>query len=253
MKFKIISSSLALSLALTATAPLAAQSVVYPAIRAALTDSARPPSDVARDSARYPGEMLSFAGITPGMKLGDFMMGSGYFTRILAKSVGDNGHVYAYQAAEFISFRAAYAEEQAAVVQDYDNVTALNMALGDIAFPEPLDVIVTVQNYHDLHLGMMAPDFAKTVMQRLYDALKPGGILLVADHVAMGDPDFAAPNVIHRIDPVAARAEIESVGFQYIGESNLLRNSTDPHTTNVFEPSIRGKSDQFIMLFRKPA
>lgn len=239
-------------LALLTAAPLAAQTVT-PAIKAALADPGRPPAQTARDSARHPGEFLALAGIKPGDKVGDFMMGGGYWTQILSPLVGPKGHVYAYQAAEFIGFRPAYAEEQAAAVKGHANVTPLAMKLGEIAFPEKLDAIITVQNFHDLYLPFGGgPDFPVVVTKRLYDALKPGGTFLVADHVAANDPDNKAPTTLHRIDPAKARAEIEKAGFVFVSQSDMLRNTTDPHTANVFNPAIQGKTDQWVMVFRKP-
>jgi len=239
--------------ALLLGAPIAATAQsVSPAIEAALADPARPAADKARDAARKPGEILAFAGIKPGDKVADFIMGGGYFTRVLAGTVGDKGHVYAYQPAEFIAFRADYGKEQDEAVAGRKNVTPSRGKLGEIAFPEPLDAIITVQNYHDLHLKAAPPGAAAFITKRLYDALKPGGVFLVVDHAAAADPEFKAPETLHRIDPAAARAEIESVGFKFEGELPLLRNPADPHTAIVFDPAIRGKTDQFIYKFRKP-
>lgn len=238
-------------LALGMPAAAAAQTV-SPAITAALADADRPQADKDRDAARHPGEILAFARIKPGQKVADFLMGGGYWTRILARAVGGKGHVYAYQAAEFISYRADYAKEQDAAVAGYANVTPSREALAAVAFAEPLDAIITVQNYHDLHLKFAPPGAAAFIAGRLYAALKPGGVLLVVDHVANADPGFAVPDALHRIDPAAARKELESVGFKFDGELPLLRNAADPHTVNVFDPSIRGHTDQFIYRFRKP-
>jgi predicted methyltransferase len=233
--------------------PFAAQAQTVPAnITAALADPARPADERARDAARHSGEILALAGIKPGDKVADFLMGGGFWTRILSPAVGPTGHVYAFQASEFISFRAAYATEQDAAVKGYANVTPVRMSLGQVAFAEPLDAIVTVQNYHDLHLKQAPPGAAAYIAGRLFAALKPGGVLLVVDHVANTDPGFAAPDALHRIDPAAARAELESVGFKFEAESPLLRNPADAHTANVFTPEIRGKTDQFVHLYRKP-
>lgn len=247
MKLLVTTALLALA------APLAASAQTVPApIAAALADPARPAADKERDAARHPGELLAFAGIKPGDKVADFIMGGGYFTRILAKAVGDKGRVYAYQPAEFIAFRPAYADEQKTAVAGYANVTPLSDSLATVKFAEPLDAIVTVQNWHDLHLKQSPPGFAASMAKRLYDNLKPGGVLLVVDHVAATDPGFAAPDKLHRIDPAAARAEIESAGFKFDGSLSILANPADPHTAVVFDPSIRGKTDQFVFRFRKP-
>lgn len=247
MKLLVTTALLALAFPLSANA----QTVPAP-IAAALADAGRPAAEKERDAARHPGELLAFAGVKPGDKVADFIMGGGYFTRILAKTVGDKGRVYAYQPAEFIQYRAAYADEQKAAVAGYANVTPLSDSLATVKFAEPLDAIVTVQNWHDLHLKMSPPGFAAAMAKRLYDTLKPGGVLLVVDHVATNDPGFTAPDKLHRIDPAAARAEIQSAGFKFDGSLPLLANPADPHTASVFDASIKGKTDQFVYRFRKP-
>lgn len=237
MKLPLAAAGLLLALAIPASVQAPS-----PAIRAALADPGRPAADTAKDATRHPGELLAFAGVRPGMKVADFIMGGGYFTRILAKAVGPTGRVYAYQPAEFIKFRADYGEEQKAASAPYTNVTPLNGPVGELSFPEPLDLIVTSENYHDLHLKAFGPDTAAKVDAALFRALKPGGVLLVTDHVAAaGAAD--APDKLHRIDPALMRREIEGAGLRFDGESAILRNSADPHTALVFDPAIRGHTD----------
>lgn len=237
---------------LLAAAPVAlAAQTVTPAITAALADPARPAAEKERDAARHAGAVIAFMGVKPGAKVADFIIGGGYWTHILAPLVGPNGHVYAYQTGESLGSPEAIARQKAAVA-GYANVTALGAPLADVAFPEPLDAIITVQNWHDLHLPSWPAGTAAATARRLYAALKPGGVLIVADHVANADPGFAVPPTLHRIDPAAARAEIEAAGFRFDGELPVLRNPDDPHTARVFDPSIRGKTDQFVYRFRKP-
>jgi predicted methyltransferase len=248
MKLLVTTALLALA------APLAAHAqTVSPAIRAALADSGRPAADSARDAARHPGEILAFTGVKPGDKVADFIMGGGYWTRILAKTVGPDGRVFAYQPAEFIRFNPKYGEDMKALGAAYPNVVPLSESLGAFAFAEPLDAIITVQNYHDLHLAQSPPGLAGEVVKRLYAALKPGGTLLVIDHVAAADPGFAVPQKLHRIDPAAARKEIEAAGFRFDGQLPILANPADPHTASVFDAALKGKTDQFVFRFRKPA
>jgi predicted methyltransferase len=237
------------ALALATPLALAATS---PAITAALADAARPAADRAQDAARHPGEILSLAGVRPGMKVADFIMGGGYWTRILAKAVGETGKVYAYQPRQFIEFKSDYGAQQDAVAKAYGNVVPSRESLGEIAFPEPLDVIVTVQNWHDLHLKMSPPGFAGTVAKTLYAALKPGGVLLVVDHVGpKSATPFASADALHRGDAAATKAEFEAAGFKLAKTSPLYANLADPHTASVFDPAIRGKTDQFVYVFRK--
>ena len=242
--------STAAALALSAT--MAWAQVPAP-ISAALKDAARPAADVSRDAARKPGELLAWAGVKPGDKVADLIMGGGYFTRILSAAVGPNGHVYAYQPAEFIQFQASYGESMRTVAGAYKNVTPLSTSLGVLDLPDGLDLVLTVQNYHDLHLRPFPSDTAQKVNAEVFKALKPGGAYVIVDHSAKAGAEVVeAATGVHRIDPAVVRREVEAAGFRYEGELNILRASADPLTANVFDPSIRGKTDQFAMKFRKP-
>ena len=221
-------------------------------ITAALADKARPEADVKRDAARHPGEMLAFAGVKPGDKVADFMMGGGYFTAILSPAVGPKGKVYAYQAAEFITYRAVYGEEQKKAVAGRGNVVALNGPLSAAALPDGLDLVLTVQNYHDMHLKSFPAGTAASVNAQVFKALKPGGVYLVVDHAALPGAPIETANELHRIDPAIVKQEVEAAGFKFDGESPVLKAPADDHTANVFDPSIRGKTDQFVYKFRKP-
>lgn len=222
------------------------------AITAAVADPVRPAEDISRDVARKPAAILAFAQVEPGDKVADFIMGGGYFTRLLAKAVGPSGRVYAYQPAEFIQYKAKYGQDQKTVASAYPNVTPLRQPLASVAFPEPLDVAITAQNYHDLHLASFPADTAAKVNAALFRALKPGGVLLVIDHVAASGSGLRDAEKLHRIDPAAARAEIEKAGFRFEAESPILRNPADPHNASVFDAAIQGKTDQFVYRFRKP-
>lgn len=248
-KHLIATVATALALSFGGVAP-PAWAAVPASLTAALADKGRPAADVSRDAARHPGEMLAWAGVKPGDRVADFIMGGGYFTRILSAEVGPRGHVYAFQPAEFVKFRPAYADEQKAVAAAYPNVTAIATPFSELKLPDKLDLVMTVQNYHDLHLKPFAKDNAAKMNAEIYRALKPGGVYLVVDHVGPAGDD--TPDKLHRIDPAQARHEIEAAGFRFAGESDLLKAPADPHTANVFDASIRGKTDQFIYKFVKP-
>jgi predicted methyltransferase len=239
-------------LAMAAVAGVAVAAV--PAnLTAALGDQKRPPADSSRDVARKPAELLALAEVKPGQKVADFMMGGGYFTRILSPAVGPNGKVYAYQSSEFIKFRAAYAAEQSSVVADYKNVVPLTAPVASAGLPDGLDMVLTVQNYHDLHLKAFPADTADTVNKEIFKALKPGGLYLIVDHAAAAGSPLTVADTQHRIDEKIVKSEVEAAGFQLVAEDDkLLGNPSDPHDKGVFDPSIRGKTDQFVLKFRKP-
>jgi predicted methyltransferase len=166
--------------------------------------------------------------------------------------VGPTGTVYAYQPAEFIKFQAKYGEDLKTVAAAYKNVTPLDGGLIGLDLPDGLDAVITVQNYHDLHLKPFPVDTAAKVNAEVFKSLKPGGVFLVVDHYAADGSGLSAPDALHRIDIAAVKTEVEAAGFTLAAESPLLRNPADPRTASVFDPAIRGKTDQFVLKFVKP-
>ena len=247
----IRSLTLAILLA-TATSPLAAQPSAAPDYSSAIADPARPAADRERDAARKPAELLAFAGVKPGQKVGDFVMGGGYVTRLLAGAVGPSGKVYAFQPAEFIAFKKQYGDDQAAVDAAYANVDAVAGSFAAPPFPEPLDTIITVQNFHDLYLKPFPEGTGDKASAALFAALKPGGTLIVVDHSAVDGSGTTLSDSLHRIDKATVVAALTKAGFTLDAESGLYARPEDPRTANVFDPSIRGKTDQFALRFRKP-
>jgi predicted methyltransferase len=220
-------------------------------IAKAVADPSRPAADSARDAARHPGEILAFAGVKPGDTVVDYAMGGGYFTRILSAAVGPKGTVYAFQPAEFISYKAQYGEDQKTVTSALANSKALSGPWTALDLPDNVDLIITVQNYHDMHLKPFPVDTAAKANAEIFKSLKPGGVFVVVDHAALPGAT-TAPDALHRIDIAQVKSEVEAAGFKLEAESPLLASSADPHTASVFDPSIRGKTDQFILKFRKP-
>jgi predicted methyltransferase len=119
-----------------------------------------------------------------------------------------------------------------------------------IANPEPLDLVWTSQNYHDMHNPGRNLDI-NAANKAVYGALKPGGLYVVLDHQSEKGVDFDAQK--HRIDMAKVKSEVLAAGFEFVGESNVLDNPADDGTKGVFDAAIRGKTDQFILKFRKPA
>jgi predicted methyltransferase len=219
---------------------------------AALADPTRPADQRARDAARLPAELLAFAQVAPGEKVGDFIMGGGYLTRILAAAVGPTGRVYAFQPAEFIAFMPRYGEDQKTVDAAYDNVIAVAGSAPAPVWPEPLDTIITVQNFHDLYNKAAPAGTGLTAARNLYAALKPGGTMVVVDHSAAAGTGSTLSDSLHRIDKQTVIDAFTTAGFRLEAESDLYARPNDPRTANVFDPAIRGQTDQFTLRFRKP-
>ena len=223
------------------------------AITAAVADSNRPADDRSRDADRHPAELMVFAQVTPGQKVGDYMPGGGYFTRIFAKAVGPKGHVYAV----FPQFMAQLDKRDADAIHAlvaspaYANVSFETTANAAFTVDAPLDLIWTSDNYHDLQFGL-SHDQIIELDKSIYAALKPGGIFLVIDHAAVTGAGWTVARTLHRIDPDAVKADMAAAGFTFQAESPLLRNPKDPHSAVIFDPSIRGHTDQVVLRFRKP-
>ncbi len=217
---------------------------------AAISDAKRPATDTARDAVRKPADMLAFAAIVPGMKVMDLIPGGGYFTRLFAGAVGPSGHVYAFQPSEFDAYLKGKEPPVNAVAAAYPNVTVVRARVNTLTVPEKLDLIWTSQNYHDLKNGP-GGDTA-TVNKAAFAALKHGGIYIVLDHAAVAGSGARDTNTLHRIDEATVKAEVMAAGFAFDGASEALRNPADDHSLAVFDPAIRGHTDQFVLKFKKP-
>jgi predicted methyltransferase len=134
---------------------------------------------------------------------------------------------------------------------DFSNVTLLVQPTAAIATPVKLDIAWTSDNYHDLY-GFFGPDRAAAFDKAVFNALQPGGVFIVIDHVAKSGSTATSPKTLHRIDPETVKAQLIAAGFRLEAESDALRNPADTHDLAVFAPAIRGHTDQFVFRFRKP-
>jgi predicted methyltransferase len=223
-------------------------------IVAAVADPARPAQDRARDVARKPAEVVAFAGVKPGDTVVDLIPGGGYFTRVFSKAVGPKGHVYALVPSYLAKAYPQSVTAIQAVAADpaYRNVTVWVEGVGKLAAQGPVDLVWTSQNYHDLHGPSLPPDAASEIDHAVFMALRPGGAYVIEDHVAEAGSGVRDAGGLHRIDPAFVRDEVEAAGFVFEAESPVLHNLSDPHTAPVFDPAIRGHTDQFVFKFRKP-
>jgi predicted methyltransferase len=221
---------------------------------ATIGNAARPPEDIARDAARKPAAMMAFAKVRPGKTVVDMLPGAGYFTRVFSKAVGPKGHVIALVPDQFAK---SYPEAAAAITAldaepAYKNVEVAIRAITDVAPAGTADVVWTAQNYHDLHSAKLPPQVTGAVNAAVFAALKPGGYYVILDHSAAAGSGMRDVDTLHRIDAEALKAEVIAAGFTFDGESKVLANPADDRSKVVFDPAIRGKTDQFVYRFMKP-
>jgi predicted methyltransferase len=221
------------------------------AITMAVADAGRPADDVAKDAVRKPAETLAFARVLPGQAVAEILPGGGYFTRLLSKTVGPDGRVYALVPASAMSFPPQI-DPVRAIASDpgYTNVY-VETPDGPIQPSVPVDMVFTAQNYHDIH-GYFGAEAAAAFNRAAFASLKPGGTYVVIDHSAVAGAGTSGARSIHRIEASVVKTEVVAAGFVFDGESNILANPADPRTATVFDPSIRGHTDQFMLRFKKP-
>jgi predicted methyltransferase len=246
------------ALALLLTSPLAAKTVAPPptSVAAAVASPARTADNVKLDASRKPAEVLRFYGLKPGMKVIDLFGANRYWAEIMAPAVGRKGHVLVWEPTQFYKPDAKAAFE--AYAAKNPNVSIVATPFEALSLPKNYaDFIMLNLNYHDVYwqsekygIPRMEPAaFLKTI----YATLKPGGVIGVIDHVALPNSNtHATVEKLHRIDPEVVKADFKRAGFQFVGSSDILRNSADDHSLLVFDPKVRGTTDRAILKFRKP-
>jgi predicted methyltransferase len=228
-----------------------------PALDAALANPDRPKADLEQDERRHSKEVLAYLGAKPGMHVIDVFAAGGYNSELLARVVGVKGQVIAYNNPAYAKFAAKGIAER---YKDgrLGNVRQVTAEVDELKLdPKSLDAALFVMSYHDAYWRPKDGSFDRTkpdvLLAKLYEALKPGGVVVVQDHVANAGGDTAeVVDKLHRIDPAIVRRDFEKAGFQFDESSDVLKHPEDDHTKLVFDESIRGKTDQFVYRFRKP-
>jgi len=242
---------LAVALLLTAV-PAAAQTLPANIVSAA-ADPAR--ADQAKDDARRHGpEILAYAGVPSGGNVIEIAPGGGYWTRLFAKAVGPTGHVYVVWPKPLADEEQKDVAAFQTLIQQpaWSNVSLAIASPNSVPAAAKADLIFTSQNYHDYPDEFMGPYDPDKLNRAVFAMLKPGVTYFIVDHAAQSGSGMRDTDTLHRIDPAIVRAQVEAAGFEFVGESGVLRNLADDHTLPVFDPRVRRNTDQFILRFRKP-
>lgn len=238
-----------LALVATAAMPVAAAQP-NALLQRALADTGRS-AQRGVDARRHPAELVALADLQPGQRIVDLIPGSGYWTRIFSKMVGPRGRVYAVWPQPYARDATGNVQQLQQIAKQYGNVTVQVQAGTKLTAPEPVDVVWTVDNYHDYNDKFMGKPGSLLLARAVSQILKPGGLFIAIDHAAAPGHGARDADTLHRVERAAVIREAAAAGFRLVGESNVLRNPQDPLTIKVFDPRIRGRTSQFALKFRK--
>jgi predicted methyltransferase len=225
-------------------------------ITPAVNHAERSDKDRERDASSKPAEILKLLDLRKGDHVADLFAGGGYYSELLGHVVGEKGEVIAHTVSAYKHFLGDAMEKR--FENRMPQVRIYPSEPNDIELgTETLDAVLIVMSYHDLYFVNPEIDWlavnGTVFLDKVYTALKPGGKLLIEDHAAKEGTGNADAQTLHRIEESFARSDIESHGFKLVQTSDVLRNPEDDHTKLVFDDSIRGKTDRFVLLFEKPS
>jgi predicted methyltransferase len=131
----------------------------------------------------------------------------------------------------------------------FKSVTPLFRPFDDPTPPEvrDLDLITFFFFYHDV--TYMEVDRA-AMNKKLFAALKPGAVMVIADHSAAAGAGTGVGKTLHRIEEAALRKEVEAAGFRFVADADFLRQPGDKRDFNVNRPT--GPVDEFVLKFQRP-
>jgi predicted methyltransferase len=221
---------------------------------AAVAHSGRSADDLKRDPIDHPAEVLRLAGIKPGMRVADVLAGDGYYSELLSYLVGADGKVLLINNKQYDDWSDGLAARLAG--KRLPNVRHLTVDLGRLDLADKsLDAVLLIKVYHDFYwideTGHWPKIDAGAVLAQVARALKPGGVLLLVDHSAKPGTGTTDATPLHRIDEAYAVKEFESHGFKVIAKSDALRRADDPRDQITYKGPMVGKTDRFVLVFRK--
>ena len=232
----------------TALSPL--QGMAQTDLPAILSSQARPQADRDQDARRHPAEFIKLLGIKSGDRVADLLTGGGYWTRILVPLVGPSGKVYAGNNPFFARF---YNDAFSALLAEpaFKGVVRIDGPVDKVALPSDgsLDAVIMVMAYHDIFL---TDEDRGALNKKVFAALKPGGVYGIIDHEAGAGAGATKIKDLHRIEKKVVVDEIQAAGFKLAGEAAFLANPADNHSAKIFDPSVSGKTDRFVLRFDKP-
>jgi predicted methyltransferase len=220
----------------------------------AVAHEGRPTVDVKRDEIDHPAEVLRLSGIRAPMVVADFLAADGYYSELLSYLVGRKGRVYLLNNDAYDKWSENQWQGR---IERLPNVVHQTISVEHLGLPaRSLDAILLIKVYHDLYWhpdqGPWPKDIdADAVLTEIARVVKPGGILLLVDHSAKPGTGSADAGTLHRIDEQYARRDFEKHGFKVVSTSDVLRRPDDPRDLITYKGEMVGKTDRFVMVFRR--
>lgn len=202
--------------------------------------------------------MLAFFGVAPGMTVLDLNAATGWYSEILSGVVGPRGHVIAHNHPGARTTLRAAAFEARYAGNRLPNVELLFVRHNDLRLAaKSVDAALLSLVYHDTYWHRDGVDWGPidrhAMLESLFAAVKPDGTVGVIDHCAApGSDPFESAEALHRIDPAVVRRDFAAAGFELDGESEMLRNPADDYGSSVFDAAVVGRTDRFVLRYRKP-
>lgn len=216
----------------------------------------RPEGDYAMYPVRKSAEVLMFTGVMPGMTVVELEAGDGFYTEVLSKVVGSEGKVYMQNPAGFAAFLGDSVSKRVdgrlanvdIVESNFDNLSSIGDGEADIVtwFLGPHELWFTPDGEQPFSFG--DPDRTFPEIARV---LKPGGSFIVLDHMAPAGSPPTTGNDTHRIDKAIIISMAEAAGLTLAEESDILANPDDDGTVNVFDQSMRRKTNRYLLKFTR--
>lgn len=212
----------------------------------------RTASDMQLDKHRKPAEIIAFADVKFGDTVLDLLAGGGYYSELLARTVGKNGNVTLQIPQAYLSFIGDELDKRLANNR-LPNVQYLLSEAANLQLPpNAYDSAFLVLGYHDMFFTDGNWHFpTTTVMPQVAKAIKLGGKLLVVDHQAAKGRGEKDTKTLHRIEADFVIEDLKKYGFSLVKCASFLENNNDDHNASVFSPELRRKTDRFVMLFER--
>ncbi len=222
-------------------------------LKAAMKAEIRTDAEKDRDRNRKAVQTLKFFGLRDDMKIVELIPGGGWYTKLLAPVVKDNGEYYAALGTSRVSksivgkpgFEDVQVVAEDSKMYRKEGARLYTLEATDLGVSNA-DMVLTFRNYHNFDLE------GRTAMNRVaFDALKSGGVYAVVDHTRRhmeGD----TPENRRRIDPVQAIHEIEAAGFEFVDYSDLHYRADDELRFEVGRRTVTGNTDRWTLKFVKP-